>query len=116
MDDLPPYTAFGATLRHARLDAGISQRELARAAGISCSYVAQVESGFLRPPAEPTIRRICAALHQDPAWWIRLAGKIPEEMRTAVLRASPEALELMRMIADLSFDEVLAVKRWIRNQ
>jgi transcriptional regulator with XRE-family HTH domain len=54
----PPTTA-SAFLQLARLEAGLSQRELAERAGVSQSEIARIESGK-REPSIPTLQRILA--------------------------------------------------------
>ena len=44
--------AFGDFLQSQRRLANISQRQLARASGVSDSYLSQVERGLYRPSAE----------------------------------------------------------------
>jgi transcriptional regulator with XRE-family HTH domain len=54
----PPTTA-SAFLQTARLEAGLSQRELAERAGVAQSEIARIESGN-REPSIPTLQRILA--------------------------------------------------------
>ena len=51
---------IGATLREARLSAGLSQSELARRAGTSQATISAYESGAKRPSVE-TLSRLLAA-------------------------------------------------------
>ncbi len=54
----PPTTA-SAFLQMARLEAGLSQRELAERAGVAQSEIARIESGN-REPSIPTLQKILA--------------------------------------------------------
>lgn len=54
----PPTTA-SAFLQLARLEAGLSQRELAERAGVAQPEIARIESGK-REPSIPTLQRILA--------------------------------------------------------
>lgn len=54
----PPTTA-SAFLQLARLEAGISQRELAERAGVAQSEIARIESGK-REPSIPVLQKILA--------------------------------------------------------
>ena len=58
MAKTPPTTA-SAFLQTARLEAGLSQRELAERAGVAQSEIARIESGN-REPSIPTLQRILA--------------------------------------------------------
>ncbi len=54
-------TNIGDEIRRLRLAAGLSQRELARLAGVSQSLIAKIESGKVNSRVE-TVRRILSAL------------------------------------------------------
>lgn len=41
---------FGTCLRSWRLEAGLSQRELARRAAFNFSYLSKIEAGLVAPP------------------------------------------------------------------
>jgi transcriptional regulator with XRE-family HTH domain len=58
MTNTPPTTA-SAFLQLARLEAGLSQRELAERAGVAQSEIARIESGK-REPSIPTLQKILA--------------------------------------------------------
>jgi transcriptional regulator with XRE-family HTH domain len=55
----------GNLLRVARARAGMSQRELAEAAGVQQSTIARIESGA-RQPSLPVLARILAAVDLEP--------------------------------------------------
>ena len=57
--------AFGATLRLIRTDAGLTQEQLAHAAGVGRTYIGEVETG-VRNPTLTTIWQLAAALHVSP--------------------------------------------------
>lgn len=58
--------AFGAFLKAQRQLANISQRQLAKASGMSDSYLSQIERGQYKPSAE-VLRGIAQALGMAPA-------------------------------------------------
>lgn len=58
MTTTPPTTA-SAFLQLARLEASLSQRELAERAGVTQSEIARIESGK-REPSIPTLQKILA--------------------------------------------------------
>ncbi len=58
---LEPQEALGRAVRELRLERGLTQRELARAADINVTWLSHIEAG--RPnPAWGTVARIAAAL------------------------------------------------------
>ena len=63
MTKTPPTTA-SAFLQLARLEAGLSQRELADRAGVTQSEIARIESGK-REPSIPTLQKILAGAGQE---------------------------------------------------
>ena len=67
----PRTTAAGDLLTKARIETGLSQRELAHKAGVAHSTVARIESGRTDPGFE-MVRRILAAVGLEPL--IRLRG------------------------------------------
>jgi transcriptional regulator with XRE-family HTH domain len=56
-----------ARLKSARKSAGMTQRELADATGLSQSYLAQIEQGDKMPSLE-TLQKIATSLGRDVAW------------------------------------------------
>lgn len=53
---------LGETIRNARLNAGLSARELARAVGLSHSYISQVEMGGIATPSPGVLKKIAGEL------------------------------------------------------
>jgi transcriptional regulator with XRE-family HTH domain len=63
--DSPPPSAgvdFGAALFALRMARGLSQRDLAREAGVAISVLSATENGRRRPPTEGTVQKLCDAL------------------------------------------------------
>jgi len=56
---------FGEELRRHRLSAGLTQEELARAAGLSARGIADLERGVRRFPYPDTVDRLATALGLD---------------------------------------------------
>src|SRR5689334_11250165 len=57
-----PSVLFSAVLRQARDSAGLTQDELARAAGIGSRTISDLERGVAVKPRPSTVRRLAAAL------------------------------------------------------
>jgi len=77
---------FGAAVRSARLEAGISLNQLARRAGVDPAYIHRIESNKLERaplPRRQVVLAIAAALNLDPqATDVLLvqAGYVPEAL------------------------------------
>lgn len=57
---------LGIMIRRARREAGLTQRQVADAVGIDCSYLSKIENDRLDfPPAEETIRKIAVVVRAD---------------------------------------------------
>lgn len=76
----PRTTVAGDLLTKARIEVGLSQRELAHKAGVAQSTVARIESGRTDPGFE-MVRRILAAVGLEPL--IRLRGIDPTAENSA---------------------------------
>lgn len=63
--DATQLRAFGATLRLIRTDAGLTQEQLAHAAGVGRTYIGEAENG-VRNPTLTTIWQLAAALRVSP--------------------------------------------------
>jgi predicted ATPase/transcriptional regulator with XRE-family HTH domain len=83
----PVIATFGQTLRHYRLAAGLSQQELAEAAGLSVRGISDLERGARTTPRLETVRLLGEALGlDDEARSHLIAAARPE-----VAAQSPEA-------------------------
>jgi transcriptional regulator with XRE-family HTH domain len=60
-DDSQDHRAFGLALRQLRLDAGLTQQELAERVGIGVEYVSRLENGH-RGARWHTVMRLLRAL------------------------------------------------------
>jgi transcriptional regulator with XRE-family HTH domain len=63
--DATQLRAFGATLRLIRADAGMTQEQLAHAAGVGRTYIGEAENG-IRNPTLTTIWQLAGALRVSP--------------------------------------------------
>jgi transcriptional regulator with XRE-family HTH domain len=82
--------SFGELLREKRRAAGLSQRELAKRAGLDFSYISKVENGRQRPPAADTVVRLCNILGTPVDEMLAAVGKIPDEVEKKI-STSPAA-------------------------
>ncbi|MFJ3876944.1 helix-turn-helix domain-containing protein [Streptomyces sp. NPDC090077] len=73
MDTGTPATGgFGALLQRLRTEAGLSQEELAHAAGVSVRALSYMERGHTRGPQRRTVQALAAALGRDAAGALEL--------------------------------------------
>jgi transcriptional regulator with XRE-family HTH domain len=61
--DLP--ADFGSTLREWRVDADLTQRQLAAMVDLDFTYLSKIETGLLAPPSEEKVRVLARALGRD---------------------------------------------------
>lgn len=86
----PASSAFGAWLRNARKDAGMSGPELAEASGVSVMAIYNLESGRSQNPQDKTKKRLERALH----------ATVPEDVQEEV----SEEQEIQGLGALMDFD------------
>lgn len=77
----------GNLLKVARAKAGMSQRELAQAAGVAQSTIARIESGS-RQPSLPVLARILAAVDLDMRITLSDYGSHDDTLDNAAARLS----------------------------
>jgi len=85
---------FGARLRELRIQARLTQRELADRVNIDFTYLSKIENGVLPPPSEKVILQLAEALNADKDVLITLAGRIPSDI--AQMLKNRKALQLLR--------------------
>ena len=97
---------FGTRLRELRVQAHLTQRELAEKIGVDFSYLSKIENGVLPPPSEKVLLKLAEVLGADKDELFALAGKIPDDI--AQLLRHREALQFLR--SDRTRKKVLAKK------
>src|SRR5215470_4441481 len=93
--------SFGELLRHYRLQAALTQEELAARAAISAHAISQLERGARRVPRRDTLRLLAEALGLDAAEHARFAAaarghgvppRLPLSLLPLYLRSRSRAL------------------------
>jgi|SRR5687767_5224664 len=69
---------FGQFLRHRRQQQGLSLKDVAVRAGVSKTFVYDVENGTVPIPPLPRLRALARALDLDEAELLDVAGHLPE--------------------------------------
>lgn len=95
---------FGKYIKELRINAKLSQRDLAEKANIDFTYLSKIENGKMAPPSEETIKKLAEILNEDPDKLIIMADKIPSDYKP-VLQSSPEVPMLLRTISSGNFSE-----------
>lgn len=94
---------FGTRLRTWRLEASLSQRELARKADLNFSYLSKIEAGLVPPPSDDKVRALVAALNRSEDEAERLLeqaheSRIPGDVVKTALIRNPGVGALLRRI------------------
>ena len=71
---------FGSRLRELRIQAGMSQRELADRVNVDFTYLSKIEKGATPPPSSKVILRLAENLDTDQDELLILADKIPPDI------------------------------------
>lgn len=64
--DLEIAKTFGARVREVRKEKGMTQEQLAEAAGLHPTFISNVERGY-RVPSLPTVLRLATGLRVNPS-------------------------------------------------
>lgn len=97
---------LGQAIRAIRKDAGLSQKELAEAAGIDQSYLSMIESGQRRNPGTRIISRLALALQVSIDDLAARAGFVPRQQQPDPL--TERALRLFRQLPRWRQQDVIA--------
>lgn len=92
---------FGQRIRELRQAKGLTQRELARKAGISFTYVSKLETGTMTPPRHKVIQslaKILVASDKETDDLFGLAGKIPHDL---MVKVDAETVRTLRSLGDV---------------
>ena len=90
---------MGALVRRHRKAAGLSQKELADAAGLSQRGISDLERGVRRRPYPATRRRLSAALGLSRAERAELLAAAEDDVQVSTFRSSQRTSERSRQPA-----------------
>lgn len=102
---------LGVWVRHTRNQQGLSQRELADAAGLSRSYVCDIERGRGNEPSLNTLDKLAGALGASRSDLMKASGLIDKAL---VPKESEEERRILQLFRDLSEDGQEQVMRYVR--
>jgi PAS domain S-box-containing protein len=91
---------FGERVRELRQAKGLTQRDLAKKAGISYAYISKLETGSMSPPRHKviqTLAKILGASDKEADDLFGLAGKIPHDLLGKV---DAQTIRVLRSMGD----------------
>jgi transcriptional regulator with XRE-family HTH domain len=98
--------SLGQAIRTIRQEAGLSQKELAEAAGIDQSYLSMIESDQRRNPGTRIMARLAQALRVSMDELAARAGYLPRAQPSDAL--AEQALRLFRQLPRWRQEDVVA--------
>jgi HTH-type transcriptional regulator, competence development regulator len=87
---------FGPHIREIREAKSIGLRELARLIEVEPAYLSKIEREIFPPPSEMLIVKIAGYLGENPDKLLAMAGKIPSDVKDAIVRSNGELAKLVR--------------------
>lgn len=83
-------------IRETREAKGFGLRELARLIEVEPAYLSKIEREIFAPPSEALIVRIAGHLGEDPDRLLAMAGKIPSDVKDAIIQSQGQLPKLVR--------------------
>lgn len=102
---------LGVWVRQTRTQQNMSQRELADAAGLSRSYVCDIERGRGNEPSLATLDKLAGALGASRSDLMQASGLIDKAL---VPKESEEERRILQLFRDLTEDGQEQVMRYVR--
>jgi HTH-type transcriptional regulator, competence development regulator len=90
------HMKFGPHIRETREARAITLRGLARLIDVEPAYLSKIEREIFPPPSEALINKIAAHLGEDPDQLLALAGKIPSDVKEAIVLSNGKLAKLIR--------------------
>lgn len=92
---------FGPHIREIREAKSIGLRELARLIEVEPAYLSKIEREIFAPPSEALIVKIAGQLGEDPDRLLAMAGKIPTDVKDAIILSEGKLAKKVRELASL---------------
>ena len=106
---------FGQTIKNARKEKHITQRDLAKIIDVDFSYISKIETGALEPPSEAVIIKIAKILELDSNELFILAKKVPTEFKNSIIEEDTAANILFRKYQYLTEKQKERIKKIIEE-
>ena len=107
---------LGVWVRATRLQQGMSQRELADAAGLSRSYVCDIERGRGSEPSLNTLDKLAGALGASRSDLMKAAGLIDKALIPKESEEERRMLQLFRDVSDNGQELVMRFVRFVHHE
>jgi len=106
-----PLADFVRELREARK---LSQADLARATGLSRTYIKTIEDGQAKEPSARTLGLLARALETDLVELMSVSGAVPDDYHRARFESDRDLTMYLRRRRNLSEQSVTTIMRLIR--
>ncbi len=106
-------TGLAGWIRSTRKDLGISQRALADAAGLSRSYLCDIERGRGLQPSVATLDKLAEALGASRDDLLRAAGVIEQSTAPRHTEAERRLLAVLRDLSEAGQHDVVRYARFV---
>lgn len=107
--------SFGKKIQELRQDKDLSQRELAKKAGLDYTYLSKIENAKMPPPQQDIIPKLADVLEADINELLILAGKLPPIMGQTLKRSEGARQFIFRYAPKLSEDDWERLLRHIKT-
>lgn len=104
---------FGQELKRLRKKATYQQEKLAKLAGISASYISQLETGKKRP-TDRVITKLSGPLGVPENYLLITVGKIKMDLAGTLATERSEAPEILNSLSDEQWQELLSYLAYIK--
>lgn len=106
---------LGVWVRQTRVSQSMSQRELADAAGLSRSYVCDIERGRGNEPSLATLDKLAGALGASRSDLMKASGLIDKALVPKESEEERRILQLFRDLSDEGQDNVMKYVRFVHT-
>lgn len=106
---------FGQVVRSKRVAKGFSLRKFAEMAGISPTYLSQIEQGNCDPPIAERVRRMAEILGENADELTALAGRVPEDLPEILQKQPAHLAKFIREVSDLTPEQLTALTNQARR-
>ncbi|CEP66453.1 Cro/C1-type helix-turn-helix domain [Moorella glycerini] len=110
--------SLGHKLRQAREEQGLTQADLARAAGVSAGLIGQIEQGKVQPSLK-TLEKIGGVLNISPCYFIaddagldEVLNQMSPEVRRLLME--PKVQSVLRLVCNCTEDELRFILNFIQ--
>jgi transcriptional regulator with XRE-family HTH domain len=104
---------FGQELRKLRKEAGYTQEELAKLAGISGAYISQLETAEKRP-TDRVITKLSGPLDVPENRLFITIGKVKMDLAATLAISRKEAPQILTSLTDKQWEELLTYLAYIK--